>query len=328
LCDRVGIIYPRRRPLRDHRQRLREGRHAVASAPTSPAGGRDRGAQQPARAGGQLLFRIDEEPFQTERQRVRPTRFRRATTTAALQATYRGKLADIRAAEGDLTYYDREFAPPAELAQRNYAPQAKVDEARRALEPSASASPRCSAGASTLAQLGGDPTTVEPANVRMAQVAGRQGAARLRRTAVYAPMAGIVTNVDKLQVGHTRRGQAAFSLVAIDQLWSRPIRRRPDLTWSAPGSATVDGRHLPRPGVDGARGSSQPRDGAEFAVLPAQNASGNWVKVCSACRCGWRSRCAGRAAAARRDERYISIDTGRKRTPRRSRRDAARFVGF
>ena len=119
-----------------------------------------------------------------------------------------------------------------------------------------------------------------------------------------------------LQPGeYLEAGQAAFALVATDHVWIEANPKETDLTYVRPGQP-VDGvgRHLSRPGVARARSQSvSPASQAQFSLLPAQNTSGNWVKVVQ--RIPLRVAVepeAGRAAAARRHERR---DRGRHRPP-------------
>jgi membrane fusion protein, multidrug efflux system len=87
--------------------------------------------------------------------------------------------------------------------------------------------------------------------------------------------------VNALQVGqYLPAAQAGFSLVATDHVWIEANPKETDLTYMKPGdpaTVTIDtypNREWPAKVV-----SLSPATGAEFSVLPAQNASGNWVKV-------------------------------------------------
>ena len=269
---------------------------------------------------GQLLFRIDEEPYRTALVSAQAYLAQTRNDFAALQATYRAKLADIRQAEGDLTYYEREFRRQSELAQRSFAAEAKVDEARRALETIRQRVASLQQQArGTLAQLGGDadlPVDRQP-SVRMAQALVDKTQRELRRTTVSAPMAGIVTNVDKLQVGqHLAAGQAAFSLVATEHLWIEANPKETDLTHvraDQPATLTVDA--YPDRVWTARVVSLSPSTGAEFAVLPAQNASGNWVKVVQRVPVRLAVEVPPDAPPLRAGmSASVSIDTGRRRT--------------
>ena len=98
---------------------------------------------------------------------------------------------------------------------------------------------------------------------------------------VKAPFAGIVTNVSALQIGsYLQPGQAAFSLVGTEHVWIDASMKETDLTFVRPGNtATVTIDTYPGVIWNAKVISVSPASGAEFSVLPAQNASGNWVKV-------------------------------------------------
>jgi membrane fusion protein (multidrug efflux system) len=233
---------------------------------------------------GDLLFRIDDEPFRIALAAAEAQLGTVRNDIAALQATFRQRLADIRQAEADIAWYEREFQRQRELAQRNVASQSKLDEARHNLEAARQriAGLRQEADAA-LAKLGGEADRpVEQQAVYRRALADVEKAQRdLRRARVAAPIAGIVTRVASLQVGsYLSPGQPAFALVAIDGAWVEANPKETDLTHVKPGdpaSVTVDA--YPGRRWTGHVASVSPGTGAEFAVLPAQNASGNWVKV-------------------------------------------------
>ena len=107
-----------------------------------------------------------------------------------------------------------------------------------------------------------------------------QASIDLARTVTKAPATGIVSNM-RLQVGeYVEEGTAVFSLIATSPLWVEANLKETELTNLALGqSATVVVDAYPdhewRATVD----SIAPATGAEFALLPPQNATGNWVKV-------------------------------------------------
>lgn len=148
--------------------------------------------------------------------------------------------------------------------------------------------------------------------------AGLEDAERnLRNTIVVAPIAGVATQVPQIQLGRTvAAGSPVFAVVADRGLWVDGNPKESDLTYvhsGLPATVTVD--TFPERSWRGKVGAIAPGTGSQFAILPAQNASGNWVKVVQRVplriefdpdqdTSGLR---AGMSA-------YISIDTGRKRT--------------
>jgi membrane fusion protein, multidrug efflux system len=102
-----------------------------------------------------------------------------------------------------------------------------------------------------------------------------------RNSVVKAPFAGYVTEVDQLQPGmFLPSGTAAFGLVSDTDLWITAQPKEDDLTWvrdGQPVNITVD--TYPGQNWKGVVESISPASGSEFSILPAQNSSGNWVKV-------------------------------------------------
>jgi membrane fusion protein (multidrug efflux system) len=104
---------------------------------------------------------------------------------------------------------------------------------------------------------------------------------QLDHTVVRAPFDGIVTQVDGVQPGMYLAASApAFALVSTEHVWATANPKETELTWVKPGDpVTVSVDTYPGVTFDGAVESISPASGSEFSVLPAQNTSGNWVKV-------------------------------------------------
>ncbi len=98
---------------------------------------------------------------------------------------------------------------------------------------------------------------------------------------VVAPYSGYVSQVEQLQPGmFLPAGTAAFGLVSDTDVWITAQPKEDELTWVRPGQkvhVTVD--TYPGQVWQGVVESIAPNSGSEFSVLPAQNSSGNWVKV-------------------------------------------------
>ena len=104
---------------------------------------------------------------------------------------------------------------------------------------------------------------------------------QLDHAVIYAPYDGIVTQVDTVQPGmYLAASTAAFGIVSTEDVWVEANPKETELTWVKPGdpvSVSVD-TYPGRP-WKGVVSSIAPNSGSEFSVLPAQNTSGNWVKV-------------------------------------------------
>ena len=134
-----------------------------------------------------------------------------------------------------------------------------------------------------LAKLGGDPDVDvhTMSDYRMAKAKLDEAERELRDTVIYAPFDGIVTQVDTVQPGmYLAASTAAFGIISTERVWVEANPKETELTWVKPGDpvdVTVD--TYPGRTWKGEVESIAPNSGSEFSVLPAQNTSGNWVKV-------------------------------------------------
>src|SRR5882757_513935 len=235
-------------------------------------------------AEGQVLFRMDDLPFRLALERAEAQVGIVRNDLNALKASYGDMEAQIKRAQNDVEYYDREFHRQQELAAKNVASQQTFDTARRnfqnAQQKLASLNQQLAAIA---ANLNGDPDIPVEHHPRYRDaVAQRDEAARqLDHTVVKAPFAGIVTNVPALAPGkYLQSSMTAFYLVATDHVWVDLSPKETELTYVRPGQpVTVTVDTYPELEWHGTVESISPAAAQEFALLPAQNTSGNWVKV-------------------------------------------------
>jgi membrane fusion protein (multidrug efflux system) len=235
-------------------------------------------------AAGQALFRMDDLPFRLALERAEAQIGNVRNDLNALKANYGDMEAQIKQAQDDVAYYDREFHRQQDLASKNVASQQTFDAARRnfqnAQQKLASLNQQLAAIA---ANLNGDPSTPVEQHPRYRDaVAQRDEAARqLDHTVVKAPFAGIVTNVPAIAPGkYLQASMTAFYLVATDHLWVDATPKETELTYVRPGQpVTVMVDTYPDTEWHGTIESISPAAAQEFSLLPAQNTSGNWVKV-------------------------------------------------
>ena len=233
---------------------------------------------------GQVLYRLDDLPFRLALQRAEAQIGIVRNDLSALKANYGDMEAQIKRAQDDIGYYDREFRRQQELANRSVVSQSSFDTARRNLlnaqQRLASLNQQLAAIA---ANLNGDPNIpVEQHPRYLDAVAQRDEAARqLAHAVVKAPFAGIVTNVPSIAPGkYLAAAMTAFYLVAADRAWVDANPKETELTYVRPGQAvTVTVDTYPGTAWHGTVESISPAAAQEFSLLPAQNTSGNWVKV-------------------------------------------------
>ncbi|HSS85242.1 MAG TPA: HlyD family secretion protein, partial [Reyranella sp.] len=227
---------------------------------------------------GQVLFTLDQEPFQIALAGAQANLGTVRNQLTTLQATYRQKQAQIEQAKTDVAFYETTFQRQQDLLKRGVASQAAYDQARRDLDSARQKVTMTQSDAqATLAQLGGnaDAPIEENANYLAAKAQVDKAQRDLRRTTVLAPIPGIVTNVDALQVGeYLPAAQAAFSLVSSADVWIEANPKESDLTYLKPGApavVTIDA--YPGREWQATVTSLRPATGTEFSVLPAQNAT-------------------------------------------------------
>ncbi len=269
---------------------------------------------------GEELFRFDDEPFRIAVVNAQAQLDQVRNDIEAMKASYRQKQEDIKSDQVNIAFYEREEQRQSDLVSKSFVSRAQYDNSRRNLELARQqlASNRQQLAAIT-ANLSGDPGIAPEQHPRYLQAQARrdQAARDLRRTVIRASLGGIVTNVDKLQPGqYLAAGAAAFSLVSSDHVWVEANPKETELTHVKPGDAvtiTVD----TYPGVEwqGTVASLSPASGSEFALLPAQNTSGNWVKVVQRIPIRLRIETASDMPTLRVGMSVVArIDTGHKRS--------------
>ena len=193
-------------------------------------------------------------------------------------------LAQIEKTQGDLDFFNKQMERQQRLVASNASTVVSLEQAQRdvmtARHRMISLQQQL---AGIVANLGGDPNIAVASHPKSIEaVAARDEAARqLGHTVVVAPMAGIVTNVPSLQPGqYLPASTAAFSVVASDHMWIDAQPKETELTWVRPGQdVVVSVDTYPGETWHGVVDSISPASSSSFAMLPAQNTSGNWVKV-------------------------------------------------
>jgi membrane fusion protein, multidrug efflux system len=230
------------------------------------------------------LFTIDPEPYQIALDGARAQLGITHDQIAAQIETYKSREQQVQQGQASLTYAQQEFERATQLVSRGAATQAQLDAATRDQQVAA----RTLAGAqaeakAALAQIGGDggKPIEQRAQYLAAEAKLREAERNLRLTQVLAPFTGVATNVNAIAPGaFLAAGQQAISMVATQSPWADTNLRETDLTYVRPGDqATVRVDTYPDHPFAGHVQTINPATGAVFALIPPQNASGNWVKV-------------------------------------------------
>jgi membrane fusion protein (multidrug efflux system) len=235
-------------------------------------------------AKGDLLFKLDPQQFQLALDRAEAQIGITRNDLVALQASYRNMQTQVDQAKTDVDFNTVNFNRQQQLIANNFTPKATFDTARNTLQGSqqklASLQQQL---AGIAANLNGDPDAPIENHPRYkdALAARAEAARQLAHTAVSAPFAGIVTNVPSLQPGQYLAAAAtAFNIVSSDHVWIQASPKETELTYVNPGQkATVEVDTYPGQEWSGAVDSISPASASSFSLLPAENTSGNWVKV-------------------------------------------------
>jgi membrane fusion protein, multidrug efflux system len=231
---------------------------------------------------GQPLFRLDPVLFAVAQERARARQEKVRTDIEALQAAYRSKQAELTLARTNASFAEREYLRQTDLASKKFVSDIQINERKHTLDVARQQIAvlqqdieRLSAG---LNHLPDAPVEQYPAYQEVAAELA-QASINLEHTTVYAPFDGVTSNVPKLGQ-HLNAGSPALALVANHALWIDANFNEIDLTYVQPGQAVdVHIDMYPDLHWKGKVASISPASGAEFSILPPQNASGNWVKV-------------------------------------------------
>ena len=232
---------------------------------------------------GDLLLRIDPAPYRIAVAQVQAQLAAVENEIAAERAAYREKLEALRQARDDVAYHLREQARQLALGRENFVSQAQLDAAAQAVK---AAQARARMLEQELARLaaalagGPDVPLAEQPRYQAAKARLEQAELDLARTELRAPFDGVIGLDVPVVGGLIGIGRPLLSLVALGELWIEANFKETDLARVRPGqAATVRIDTFPDRPLRGHVEALSPASGAEFALLPPQNATGNWVKV-------------------------------------------------
>ncbi|MBZ0092895.1 MAG: HlyD family secretion protein, partial [Sulfuricellaceae bacterium] len=231
---------------------------------------------------GQPLFRIDSAAFRVAVDKAEAKLAQVRADLAAMQASYREKQAEIALARTKYAFAQKEQRRQVNLVARNFISASKYDDARQSSELAAQQIEVLREDlkriAETLGGSVGDPVENHP-SYRAALAELEQARLDLARTQVRASLPGAVSNPPK-PGQYIAAGNTAMALVVGGHLWVEANFTETDLGHIRPGQpAEVHIDAYPNALWRGVVDSLSPATGAEFSVIPAQNATGNWVKI-------------------------------------------------
>jgi membrane fusion protein, multidrug efflux system len=256
---------------------------SVAPEISGPIAGVSITDNQPVKK-GDVLFTIDSKPFDIALNLAKANLAAARLDINSLRAQYAQSAADVRAAAADRDYaqknYDRERA-----LQRKNSAAISPTEMDKVVHDLDAAGQRFAAlqqqQAQILASLDGDPDMPieNHAKIKAAQAAVDQAQLNIARTIIRAALDGVSGAAP--HAGDYAHAQVpSMSIVASASLRIEANYKETDLTRMHPGQpATIAIDTYPGHTWSGTVQSISPASESEFSILPAQNATGNWVKV-------------------------------------------------
>jgi membrane fusion protein (multidrug efflux system) len=233
---------------------------------------------------GDVLFRLDDQPFAIDVARAEAELQREVTEVKARKARYASSEATLAAANSGFEFAEREYERRVRLSERKVMSAAQLDAAWQERERTRQEVARISEERhALLAELGGDASA--PANAHASYLVAKAELDRARldlaRTVVRAPADGIVAQSTQFRPGdYVQAGMPMFVLVENSVLWVEANLKETQLGKVRVGQpaqvrVTAYPDHVWKARVESVSAGT----GAEFSLLPPQNATGNWVKV-------------------------------------------------
>ncbi|TIO08264.1 HlyD family secretion protein [Mesorhizobium sp.] len=233
---------------------------------------------------GDVLFAIDPEPYRIALAQADAAVAGARLNVEQLRAAYSQAVAQEKSDASQVDYAQSQYDRAADLARKGINAKSSLDEARNDLDKAKQQLAVAQQGIlSAKSALGGNPDieTDEHPTVMAALAARDKAAYDLAQTTVRAPADGIVSQAASFKVGqYVGSGTPLFSLVETGDTWIDANFKETQLTNMKPGQkAEIVVDTYPGKTFEATVKAIGAGTGAEFSLLPAQNATGNWVKV-------------------------------------------------
>ena len=233
---------------------------------------------------GDVLLKLDPRPFEIALAAAVANREGILSNLDGDKLDYQRMLREVEVKQAQLQSEQANYERYAGLIKTGGVTRLEYDNARfQVMADKQAVEALKTAAAVRLTRLGGDPDVDShlQSDYLIAQARVDEAQRQLDHTVIHAPFAGIVTQVESVQPGmYLGAATAAFGLVSSENVWVEANPKETELTHVKPGDAvsvTVD--TYPNRTWTAHVESIAPNSGSEFSVLPAQNTSGNWVKV-------------------------------------------------
>jgi membrane fusion protein (multidrug efflux system) len=232
---------------------------------------------------GDELFELDARAHQIALRRADAKLATIHNQIASMRATFSQIQAEIENAQERLSYNQRQFMRQQELGTQGMTTEAMIDEARyEVVRAKQTLRGLREKSQKQLAELGGSLDGADEDHPKYLEALAERGEAELalEYTQIFAPASGIISRM-RLQAGEwVEAGDPVFSLVEQGSLWIEANLKETQLTDVKIGQhVEIEFDTYPDEVLSGTVASISAATGAEFLILPPQNATGNWVKV-------------------------------------------------
>lgn len=232
---------------------------------------------------GDILFVVDQAPYRVALAQADAAIARAQVQVGQLQTDFRATSVDIAGEQENVRYAMEDLRRQQALMTQGFTTRARLQQSEQALDNARTALRNAMADAAKARAALATGKQVPNMNPELAAALAQraQAALNLVRTVVRAPVAGRVSQSDRLQIGQMAiEGLPMVSIVASDRNWVTANFKETDLDHMMIGQpATIRLDAYPGLEIRGHVDSIGAGTGSEFSVLPAQNANGNWVKV-------------------------------------------------
>jgi membrane fusion protein (multidrug efflux system) len=233
---------------------------------------------------GDELFTIDPAPYRIALAQAEAAVAGARLNVEQLRAAYNQAMSQERVASSEVDYLQSQFDRATDLSKKGISAKSSLDQARNDLDKARQEKAAAEQGiVSAKAALGGNPDieTDQHPTVLAALASRDKAAYDLAQTTVRAPADGVVYQASSFKIGQfVGTGTPLFALVETGDSWIDANFKETQLTHMKPGQkAEVVLDTYPGRTFEATVEAIGAGTGAEFSLLPAQNATGNWVKV-------------------------------------------------
>lgn len=236
---------------------------------------------QPVRK-GDLMLQIDPAPYRIAVDHAKAELAKAANDIRTLEASYATRQEDLSLAEENVAFAKRELARQQALAKRHLTSESELEKYRHDYTTARREQAAIERDLKRIAtSLGGkvDLPVEQHPDYQVAKANLEQAELDLEHTHIRAPFDGIAAKTPDPGT-YARASASVMGLVGNRNLWIDANFKETDLTRVKPGQAvSIEVDTYPDREFHGHVASIAQATGAEFSVLPAQNATGNWVKV-------------------------------------------------